>query len=219
VAQSIGERVRALRGERKLTLAELSERAGVSPSYLSQVERDKITPSLVTLTALAASLDVQLRYFFETTNEAAFVVRSGGAPQLGGTRHPERPPQRAETESKGASCQQTEMLLLSAGQVGVADPQADVLEQKLVPAGRARLVITHLQISPGRTSGELPSAPGEEFLFVLAGQISIDVGGESYCLGAGDSLHYDAAQPHSWRNDSAEACSVLWGSAGGPAEL
>jgi quercetin dioxygenase-like cupin family protein len=91
-----------------------------------------------------------------------------------------------------------------------------VTEQPLVPASRSRLAVTHLRIPPGRTSGALPSWPGEEFVFVLSGAIQVDLEGESYWLKAGDSLHFDAAQPHAWRNDSQEVCSVIWGSAGGP---
>ena len=131
MAQSIGERVKTLRAERKLTLAELAERAGVSTSYLSQVERDKTTPSLATLTALAAALDVQLRYFFETTDEAAFVIRSGDQVRSGeGVRSNDR--------------------VRSGDQAAVAEQLAEVSEQQLVPSGRVRLVVTHLRIPPGR---------------------------------------------------------------------
>jgi transcriptional regulator with XRE-family HTH domain len=194
VAQSIGERIKALRAERKLTLAELADRAGVSTSYLSQVERDKTTPSLATLTAMAAALDVQVRYFFETTAEAAFVTRSDDQVRSG------------EAVPPG-----------NLAAVGV-EPET-ISHQQLAPPGRPRLVVHRLQIPPGRGSGDLPAAACEEFLFVLSGLMYIDVGGESYSLSAGDSLHYDAAQPHGWRNDSDEVCTVIWGSAGGPPEL
>jgi transcriptional regulator with XRE-family HTH domain len=188
VAQSIGERVKTLRAERKRTLAALAQRVGVSTSYLSQVERDKTTPSLATLTALAAALDVQVRYFFETTTEAAFVFRASDKMRDGNGTTP-------------------------AGRAAAAQ---EVTEQQLAPPGRSRLVVTHLQIPPGQASGNLSAWPGEEFVFVLSGVIHIDLGGESYSLAAGDSLHFDAAQPHAWRNDSQESCSVLWGSASGP---
>ena len=199
MAQSIGGRVKTLRAERKLTLAELAERAGVSTSYLSQVERDKTTPSLATLTALAAALDVQVRYFFETTTEAAFLIRS---------RDPVRPAD-ANRSNNGA---------LSGVEAALSVRLVGVSEQPLVPSGRTRLVVTRLHIPPGGTSGELHSFPGEGFLYVLAGSIRVDLGGESYSLSAGDSLHYDAAQPHAWRNDSDEVCTVIWGRAGGPPE-
>ena len=66
MADSIGERIKALRSDQGLTLARLGEKTGLSTSYLSQIERDKTTPSLVTLTAIARPLNVGVRYFFET---------------------------------------------------------------------------------------------------------------------------------------------------------
>ena len=49
---SIGEKMKSLRKERKLTLKSLAEQTGVSISFLSQVERGK---SSVTLESLKAS--------------------------------------------------------------------------------------------------------------------------------------------------------------------
>jgi transcriptional regulator with XRE-family HTH domain len=74
--QTIGERIKALRAEGGMTLAELGQRSNLSVSYLSQIERDRTTPSLSTLTSVAKALNVGLRYFFETEAEAAHVVRA-----------------------------------------------------------------------------------------------------------------------------------------------
>lgn len=43
-AKSIGERIKALRREQGMTLAQLGQKANLSISYLSQIERDKTTP-------------------------------------------------------------------------------------------------------------------------------------------------------------------------------
>jgi len=73
----IGERIKALRTERGITLAELGEKVKLSTSYLSQIERDKTTPSLSTLLEIAKVLNVGPRYFFEIEAEAAYILRSG----------------------------------------------------------------------------------------------------------------------------------------------
>jgi transcriptional regulator with XRE-family HTH domain len=73
--ESVGKRIRALRTEHGLTLAELSEKVNLSISYLSQIERDKTTPSLSTLTHIAGAFNVGLRHFFETATEAIRIVR------------------------------------------------------------------------------------------------------------------------------------------------
>jgi transcriptional regulator with XRE-family HTH domain len=76
LAESIGERIKTLRTGQGLTLAELGEKANLSISYLSQIERDKTSPSLTTLETIAKSLNIGLRYFFETDDEATFVLRA-----------------------------------------------------------------------------------------------------------------------------------------------
>jgi transcriptional regulator with XRE-family HTH domain len=73
----IGERIKALRSERGLTLADLGEMVKLSTSYLSQIERDKTTPSLATLLDIAQALNVGPRYFFEAEAEAAYILRAG----------------------------------------------------------------------------------------------------------------------------------------------
>ena len=56
----LGQRLRELRTERKQTLAETAERAGLSPQYLSEVERGRKEPSSEMIAALAGALDTTL---------------------------------------------------------------------------------------------------------------------------------------------------------------
>ena len=56
--QNLGKRLRALRDDRELTLAQLGQQVGLSASYLSQIERGVTMPSLSRLTTLAKALDV-----------------------------------------------------------------------------------------------------------------------------------------------------------------
>ena len=56
----LGARLRALRAERAETLAETAERAGISPQYLSEVERGRKEPSSEMIAALAGALDTTL---------------------------------------------------------------------------------------------------------------------------------------------------------------
>ena len=62
----IGALIRAKRRQLQLTLQELSDAAGISVGYLSQVERDHATPSLGTLAQIARSLEVGVDYFIAT---------------------------------------------------------------------------------------------------------------------------------------------------------
>jgi DNA-binding XRE family transcriptional regulator len=54
----LGSRLRALRAERDETLAQAAERAGISPQYLSEIERGRKEPSSEMIAALAGALDI-----------------------------------------------------------------------------------------------------------------------------------------------------------------
>jgi transcriptional regulator with XRE-family HTH domain len=64
-APSLGVRVRALRTERGLRQKVLAARAGLTPSLVSQIEADKLSPSLHTLGRLAGALGVRIGDFFD----------------------------------------------------------------------------------------------------------------------------------------------------------
>jgi transcriptional regulator with XRE-family HTH domain len=56
----LGSRLRALRGDRDETLAQTAERAGISPPYLSEIERGRKEPSSEMIAALAGALGTTL---------------------------------------------------------------------------------------------------------------------------------------------------------------
>src|SRR6516165_9056715 len=62
---SLGARIKGLRGARGIRQKTLAERAGLTASLVSQIESDKLTPSLHTLGRLAGALDVSIGAFFE----------------------------------------------------------------------------------------------------------------------------------------------------------
>ncbi|WP_022850082.1 helix-turn-helix domain-containing protein [Limisalsivibrio acetivorans] len=74
-----GKMIRELRQERNLTLRALAELSGCSTSFLSQVERDLISPTVASLKKLADALGVTMTSFFEQDNstKSSVVVRRG----------------------------------------------------------------------------------------------------------------------------------------------
>ncbi|NJN66097.1 MAG: helix-turn-helix domain-containing protein [Chloroflexaceae bacterium] len=62
---SLGQKIGRLRQERGLTLQEVSEGSGLTPSFLSRLERDKVNISVGNLRKLALFFNVQMTYFFE----------------------------------------------------------------------------------------------------------------------------------------------------------
>ena len=63
--EQIAREVRRLRIKKKLSLRELANRTGLSPSLISQVEHAKSSPSIATVSRLAAALDSPMEKFFE----------------------------------------------------------------------------------------------------------------------------------------------------------
>ncbi|MDR3123762.1 MAG: helix-turn-helix domain-containing protein, partial [Treponema sp.] len=57
---NFGGKIRAVRERRSLTLREVAEKAGVSESLVSQIERNRVSPAIDTLLALADALDLDL---------------------------------------------------------------------------------------------------------------------------------------------------------------
>lgn len=76
-APQFGGRIRELRRKAGLTLQALADEAGISVGFLSQVERNKATPSLGTLAGLAAALGVEMNWFIATPQPADAVTREG----------------------------------------------------------------------------------------------------------------------------------------------
>ncbi len=62
---SLGQRIKGLRAERALQQRQLAEKAGLTPSMLSQIESGRLTPSLHTLGKLAGALGVSIGSLFE----------------------------------------------------------------------------------------------------------------------------------------------------------
>jgi transcriptional regulator with XRE-family HTH domain len=82
----LGGRLRALRAEREETLAETAERAGISPQYLSEVERGRKEPSSEMIAALAGALETTLADL--TTQVTEDLRRSRSARPDRGARAP-----------------------------------------------------------------------------------------------------------------------------------
>ncbi|WP_368654720.1 helix-turn-helix domain-containing protein [Ornithinibacillus sp. 4-3] len=74
--QRIGELIKDLRIERRLTLKQVAEKTGLSASFLSQVERSKSSITLQSLSKISDALDVSRSYFFTENKETEHIFRS-----------------------------------------------------------------------------------------------------------------------------------------------
>jgi transcriptional regulator with XRE-family HTH domain len=66
-----------------------------------------------------------------------------------------------------------------------------------------------ISVEPGFVS-ELTAHLGEEFLYMLDGQLTLRVGDEHFLLTSGDSAQHPSTTPHAWENPSDSVTQLLW---------
>jgi transcriptional regulator with XRE-family HTH domain len=81
-ALELGRRIRQLRREKKMALREVAEAAGVSESFLSQVERGLANPSVASLRRIANAIREPVGSFFIGDPPQGMLVRAGDRRRL-----------------------------------------------------------------------------------------------------------------------------------------
>jgi DNA-binding transcriptional MerR regulator/mannose-6-phosphate isomerase-like protein (cupin superfamily) len=66
------------------------------------------------------------------------------------------------------------------------------------------------RIAPDAGSGEAYTHDGEEFIYVLRGDLEIILDGEQFQLKPGDSFYFESSTPHRWKNPGGKETWVLW---------
>ena len=74
-----------------------------------------------------------------------------------------------------------------------------------------KMMEPHLfRVAPGSGSGESYTHEGEEFLYVLQGELKIALQEDEYRLRSGDSFYFESNTPHRWMNPSRKEALILW---------
>jgi transcriptional regulator with XRE-family HTH domain len=76
-------------------------------------------------------------------------------------------------------------------------------------AGR-QLETLLVQMAPGQPHTDVATDADEEFIYVLSGEVSLTIEGETFTLKTGDSAHFSSMLPHSWANAAAAEALVVW---------
>lgn len=66
------------------------------------------------------------------------------------------------------------------------------------------------RVAPEAGSGDPYTHEGEEFLYVLRGELEITLDGEEHRLKPGDSFYFESSTPHRWKNPGRKETLVLW---------
>jgi len=84
------------------------------------------------------------------------------------------------------------------------------VSMELLARGHTVLEPHLFRVAPGRGSGSAYSHEGEEFMFLLQGELEIQLGGKKYRLRSGDSMNFQSSTPHEWHNPGRKETLILW---------
>ncbi len=185
-AINIGRKVAEMRGLRNISMSDLAKRSGIKEEVLAAVEKGDDPPTLGTLIRIARALGVRLGTFLDDTEvDAPVVTRTGD-------------------RDKGLSV---------SGKSSDANMHLEFFSLARGKAGR-HMEPFIIDIDPTSGSGYSRSNhEGEEFIFVLEGEVEILYGKDLYTLQQGDSIYYDSVidhHVHSMGNLPAKILAVVY---------
>ncbi|ANY21591.1 helix-turn-helix domain-containing protein [Gordonia terrae] len=186
---SIGDRLKKLRNDHGYSIRALAERAEMSSSVISEVERGKTEPSISTLKRLAAALGTSITYFFtEPSQRNGHVIRATDRQTIGGDL-----PTHPGSDSRS-----------SIAARGVHFELASPAESEVLEALYGRYEV-------GASTGDEPyTHEGEEWAMVLKGRFKVTLADEVYFLDPGDSIWFHSTIPHKIENVAKEVSEYIW---------
>jgi transcriptional regulator with XRE-family HTH domain len=182
----IGEHLRARRHERGLSLRELADRLGVSPSLISQIERGRANPSVSTLYQIVAELDVsldELLFNDRRASESAADAAPASGPVLRG--------------------KERQRIRLASG----------VIWERLTTVSEPGVEFLYVIYEVGGASSPedaFQRHSGHEWGYVLSGTLQVTVGFRQYVLEPGDSLSLESTTPHRLANVGDTPVHAIW---------
>lgn len=179
---SLGAALRSLRKQHNWTLQEVSRRTGFSVPTLSKVENDRISLSYDKLIRLSDGLEVDISSLFAPSGSLS-------APAITGRRSINR---RGEGQ------------LVPTRNYDYRYLSTDVVQKKLIP------IIAEPRARSLDEFGELVKHSGEEFIFVLEGEVEVHTGLYApYTLTAGESTYLDSSMGHAFIAKGSAPCRLL----------
>jgi mannose-6-phosphate isomerase-like protein (cupin superfamily)/DNA-binding XRE family transcriptional regulator len=172
-ANIVGQRIKAIREKRQMSVADLAAAipgdAANNVLLVESLERGDLVPSLTPLLQIARALGVRLGSFLDDQTGNAIVM----------------------TKSRDMAA--TSRFVGS----NLGEKQAELAFHSLAANKADRHMEPFLiDVQPHQGEAVLSTHEGEEFIYVLAGEIEIVYGKETYKIAAGDSIYYDSIVPH-----------------------
>lgn len=181
--ENLGDRIRKAREMRGLTLKDLSSRTGISVEALRRVESNETIPPLGELIKLGKAVEMKMGYFISPGVEKPMTV----------VRSDSRP---------------------AISRFGkVRSEKYGYFYESLAPEKANRFMEPFFITMVPSEVKELSSHDGQEFIFVLEGEMRAQVEEQVEILRAGDAVYYDSNCPHLVKcagNKPAKILAVLY---------
>ena len=180
----IGSKIKGIRETKNLSIEEIAERSGLSVEQITSIENDHNLPSLGPLIKIARALGVRLGTFLDDSDALGPVV----------TRAADRERDSSISFSNDA---------IDARKHMEYHPLA---QQK---AGRHMEPFV-IDINPAEAPNfQLSAHEGEEFIYVMQGEIELVYGKETYHLYQGDTIYYDSIVKHHLHGAPGKSAKIL----------
>lgn len=180
----IGHKIKGIRESKNLSVEEIAERSGLTVDQINSIETDQNLPSLGPLIKIARALGVRLGTFMDDSDALGPIV----------TRAEDREKNSSISFSNDATDARKHM------------EYHPLAQQK---AGRHMEPFV-IDINP-ETSPEfqLSAHEGEEFIYVMQGEVEIVYGKDTYSLKEGDSIFYDSIVKHHVHGAPGKSAKIL----------
>ena len=173
--RTIIKKIKRLRKSHNMTLKELAQRIGLTESYLSRIEASHSAPPIHTLYQIAEALSTNISYLFQEETE-----------------EPEDNPSIIVVKNKDIH---TEKLTFGPyNRKTFRYTYLPLAKQKQGKNMQPYIVVEDFEF------GETLTHDGEEFVYILEGEIELLYGTEIYLLRKGDYAYFDSHTPHNARS-------------------
>ena len=180
----VGAKIKGIRETKNLSIEEIAERSGLTVDQINSIENDVNLPSLGPLIKIARALGVRLGTFMDDNDDLGPIV----------TRAKDREADSSISFSNGATDARKHM------------EYHPLAQQK---AGRHMEPFV-IYINPEDTPEfQLSAHEGEEFIYVMQGEVEIVYGKETYHLNEGDSIFYDSIVKHHVHGAPGKSAKIL----------
>ena len=189
-----GKRIIELCKTYSMSMEALSERSGVSIELIRRIEEEDLIPDLAPLVKISRALGVRLGTLLDDHEELGPVITRAGT--AGDTaRFITGLPQEKDSSSGGVQAKGN-------------DHKGFTFKALAPDKGGRHMEPFIVDIEPDAEQNK-STHEGEEFIYVISGNLALDYGSQSQVLHEGDSVYYDSIVPHRVISADSKAVKIL----------